>query len=465
MTTRTEYDSMGAIEVPAEHYWGAQTQRSINNFNIGRTLFLMPTPVIRALGVLKKSAALANQALGILPAPIASVISDVAQEVIDGKHTQEFPLVIFQTGSGTQSNMNANEVIASRANEILRGERGGKHPVHPNDHVNRGQSSNDTFPTAMYVAIVEEVRRILYPSLESLIASFDSIAARYPDIVMVGRTHLEDATPIRFDQVVSSWASQLRHALTGIRREELPLHRLAIGGTAVGTGLNTHPDFGRLTAENISKETGIEFWQADDLVAALASHDSVVAFSAALRTLAVALVKIANDIRWYASGPRAGMSEMIIPENEPGSSIMPGKVNPTQCEALTMVCAQVMGNDTTVAFAGSQGNFQLNVYKPVMVWNVLESLTLLAEGMDSFRTHCVEGLAPHKEIIEDHLRNSLMNVTALTPHIGYDAAASIAKLAEEKELPLKDAAVQSGYVTSQEFDEWVDFEEMTHPGE
>ena len=392
--TRTESDSMGTIEVPADHHWGAQTERSLHNFEIGRSTFVWNRPMIRALGVLKKSAALANGELGELPADIAALVAQAADEVIAGDLDDDFPLVVFQTGSGTQSNMNANEVISNRAIEIAGGEMGTKSPVHPNDHVNRGQSSNDTFPTAMHIAVVEQLNNKLYPDVTKLRDTLDAKAKEFKDIVMVGRTHLQDATPILLGQVISGWVAQIDFALDGVRYADSRARELAIGGTAVGTGLNSHPDFGPLAAKKMSEETGIEFKQADNLFASLSAHDALVQVSGSLRVLADALMKIANDVRWYASGPRNGIGELIIPENEPGSSIMPGKVNPTQSEAMTMVATKVFGNDATVGFAGSQGNFQLNVFKPVMAWACLESIELLGDACVSFNDHCACSLTP-----------------------------------------------------------------------
>ena len=461
-TTRTESDSMGTIEVPANHYWGAQTERSLHNFDIGRNTFVWGRPMVRALGILKKSAALANAELGELPDDIARYIAAAADEVISGKLDAEFPLVVFQTGSGTQSNMNANEVISNRAIELAGGTMGSKTPVHPNDHVNRGQSSNDTFPTAMHIAVVCELAR-MYPRVQQLRDTLDAKAKEYDDVIMVGRTHLQDATPIRLGQVISGWVAQIDLALDGIRYADSRARELAIGGTAVGTGLNAHPRFGALAAKRISEETGIEFTQASNLFAALGAHDALVLVSGALRVLADALMKIANDVRWYASGPRNGIGELIIPENEPGSSIMPGKVNPTQCEAMTMVATQVFGNDATVGFAGSQGNFQLNVFKPVMAWNVLESIRLLGDACVSFDTHCAYGIEPNRERIAANLETNLMQVTALNRHIGYDKASKIAKNAHHKGLSLRQSALELGFVTEAEFDAWVVPADMTHP--
>ena len=461
-TTRTESDSMGTIEVASDRYWGAQTERSLHNFDIGRETFVWGRPMIKALGILKKSAALANAELGELPADIAELIAKAGDEVIAGDLDAEFPLVVFQTGSGTQSNMNSNEVISNRAIELAGGERGSKTPVHPNDHVNRGQSSNDTFPTAMHIAVVNELAA-MYPRVQQLRDTLDAKAKAYADVVMVGRTHLQDATPITLGQVISGWVAQIDFALDGIRYADSRARELAIGGTAVGTGLNAHPKFGALCAAKISEETGIEFTQADNLFAALGAHDALVQVSGALRVLGDALMKIANDVRWYASGPRNGIGELIIPENEPGSSIMPGKVNPTQCEAMTMVATKVFGNDATVGFAGSQGNFQLNVFKPVMAWCVLESIQLLGDTCVSFDEHCAYGIEPNSERIEHNLETNLMQVTALNRHIGYDKASRIAKNAHHKGLSLRESALELGFVTSEEFDAWVVPADMTHP--
>ena len=460
---RYETDSMGSIPVPADKYWGAQTQRSIEHFPIGVNRFRWERPMIRALGILKLAAAKANAELGTLPGTIADPIEQAAQEVVDGKLDEHFPLVVFQTGSGTQSNMNANEVIANRAIEICGGEIGSKKPIHPNDHVNCGQSSNDTFPTAMYIAVIEELEQQLIPVIGHLKQTLDAKAVAYANIVKTGRTHLQDATPITLGQEISAWVAQLEFALAGIQASKAGVLELAIGGTAVGTGLNAHPEFGERTAAYIASITGYPFHAADNKFFALSAHDALVQASAALRTLAGALMKIANDVRWLASGPRCGIGELVIPENEPGSSIMPGKVNPTQCEALTMVCVQVFGNDAAVAFAGSQGNFQLNVYKPVMVHNVLESIHLLADSCRAFDEHCASGIEPNLAQIEKHLADNLMLVTALNKHIGYDKAAAIAKTANHDGLRLRDAAIASGFLTAEEFDLWISPLEMAEP--
>jgi fumarate hydratase class II len=462
--TRTERDSMGAIEVEADRYWGAQTERSRHNFKIGGERFRFTRPVIRALGILKKAAALANGELGELTKEKVKLIVTAADEVIAGKLDAHFPLVVFQTGSGTQTNMNVNEVISNRAIELAGGVMGSKKPIHPNDDVNMGQSSNDTFPTAMHIAAVEQLERVLIPAVGRLRDTLHAKSEQYRDVVKVGRTHLQDATPITLGQEISSWVAQLDAATEGVRRTIPGLTELAIGGTAVGTGLNAHPRFGELAAAKISIETGRPFVSAPNKFVALSAHDAMVTASASVRTLAGALMKIANDVRWLASGPRAGLGELSIPENEPGSSIMPGKVNPTQSEAMTMVATQVFGNDLTVAFAGSQGNFQLNVFKTVMLHNLLESIQLIADACDSFDEHCARGIEPNREVIDEHLRDSLMTVTALTPHIGYDKSAEIAKKAHQDGTDLKSAALALGYVTVEQFEQWVRPERMTRPG-
>jgi len=460
---RIDKDSLGEVRVPADVLWGAQTQRSIENFPIGRDRFVWGRPVIRALGLLKKCAALANGDLGQLPKDKVDLIADAADDVIEGALDDQFPLVVWQTGSGTQSNMNANEVIANRAIQLAGGEIGSKDPIHPNDDVNRGQSSNDTFPTAMHIAVAEQVSDVLLPAAAKLRATLAQKADEYDHIVMVGRTHLQDATPVRLGQVIGGWVAQVDHAVSGIERALPGVLELAIGGTAVGTGLNAHPDFGDRVAARLQEETGHPFRAADNKFAALSAHDAMVDMSAAIRTLAVVLYKIANDVRYYAMGPRAGIAEIRIPENEPGSSIMPGKINPTQSEALTMVCAQALGNDATVAFAGTQGAFQLNTYKPVMLHNVLESVTLLADGMHAFNDNAAVGIEPNEKVIADHLASSLMLVTALNPHIGYERSAEIALKAYREEKSLKETAVELGYVTPEQFDEWVKPGDMTRP--
>jgi fumarate hydratase, class II len=460
---RVEEDALGEVEVPQDHLWGAQTERSHRNFPIGVDRYRWGRPVIRALGVLKKCAALANGELGQLPREKVDWIVRAAQEVIDGKLDGEFPLVVFQTGSGTQTNMNANEVIANRAIQLAGGVVGSKKPIHPNDDVNHSQSSNDTFPTVMHIATVEELENRLIPAIHALRATLDDKSRKFASVVMVGRTHLQDATPIMLGQVISGWVAQLDQALAAIHSSLPGVYDLAIGGTAVGTGLNADPRFAEVAARKIAEETGKPFVTAPNKFAALSAHDAMVNVSAALRTLAGALMKIANDVRWYACGPRAGFAELRIPENEPGSSIMPGKVNPTQCEALTMVAVEVFGNDHAVAFAGSQGNFQLNVFKPVILHNVLQSIQLLAESAASFNERCAMGIEPNERRIRMHLENSLMLVTALNPHIGYEKAAQISLKAYRDGLTLREAALQLGYLTARQFDEWVRPEDMTHP--
>jgi len=461
---RVEEDALGPVEVPAEHLWGAQTQRSLQNFPIGLDRYRWGRSVIRALGVVKKCAALANGELGQLPPAKVDWIVRAAQDVIDGKLDGEFPLVVFQTGSGTQTNMNANEVIANRAIQLAGGVLGSRQPVHPNDDVNRSQSSNDAFPAVMHIATVEELESRLMPALRELRDTLEARSQALSGVVMVGRTHLQDATPLTLGQAISGWVAQLDQARETIRASMPGLYALALGGTAVGTGLNADPRFGKAAARRITQETGKPFLTAPNKFAALSAHDAMVNASAALRTLAGVLIKIANDVRWYASGPRAGIGELKIPENEPGSSIMPGKINPTQCEALTMVAVQVFGNDQAVAFAGSQGNFQLNVYKPVILHNVLESIGLLADGMRSFHDRCAKGIEPDEKRIRQHLQDSLMLVTALNPHIGYEKAARIALKAYREDLSLRQAALQLGYVTEAQFEAWVRPEDMTHPG-
>jgi fumarate hydratase, class II len=460
---RIEEDALGNVEVPDDHLWGAQTQRSHENFPIGVEHYRWGRPVIRALGILKKCAALANGELGQLPRQKVDLIVHAAQDVIDGELDAEFPLVVFQTGSGTQTNMNANEVIANRAIGLARGVVGSKKPIHPNDDVNHSQSSNDTFPTAMHIATVEQLENVLEPAIRTLRDTLDAKSRTYADVVMVGRTHLQDATPITLGQVISGWVAQLDQALHVIERAVPGVCALAIGGTAVGTGLNADARFGEVAARKIAEETGKPFVSASNKFAALSAHDAMVEVSGALRTLAGALMKIANDVRWYACGPRAGFAELKIPSNEPGSSIMPGKINPTQCEALTMVAVQVFGNDHAVAFAGSQGNFQLNVYKPVMLHNVLQSIQLLAEAARSFNDRCAKGIEPDGKRIREHLDNSLMLVTALNPHIGYEKAAQISLKAYREDLTLRDAALKLGFLTAEQFDAWVRPEDMTRP--
>ena len=460
---RVERDSLGEVRVPAEALYGPQTQRSIENFPIGRDRFVWGRRVIRAFGLLKKAAAEANGELGQLPPEKVELIVAAAEEVIAGGHDVHFPLVVWQTGSGTQSNMNANEVISNRAIQLAGGRSASEVVIHPNDDVNRSQSSNDTFPTAMHIAAVEEIEDGLLPAAATLRDTLAGKGGAYDDVIMVGRTHLQDATPVRLSQVFSGWVAQLDNAIDGIRRALPGLYRLAIGGTAVGTGLNAPSRFGEIVTQKLRDATGKPFDVAPNRFAALAAHDEMVDASAAIRTLAIALFKIANDVRFYAMGPRAGIGELTIPENEPGSSIMPGKVNPTQSEAMTMVCVQVMGNDTAVAFAGSQGAFQLNVYKPVMLHNVLESASLLGDACRAFNDHCAVGIEPNRAVIEAHLQDSLMLVTALNPHIGYEKSAEIAHKAYREGKSLKAAAAELGYVAEGDFDKWVRPEDMTHP--
>ena len=460
---RIETDSMGEVKVATDRYWGAQTERSIDNFQIGRDTYQWDRPIIRALGVLKKSAARANKDLSQLPPDVADMVIAAADEVISGQLDDHFPLVVWQTGSGTQSNMNVNEVISNRAIELAGGEMGSKTPVHPNDHVNRGQSSNDTFPTAMHIAAVEVLEQELLPNVKILRDTLDAKAKEFAGVVKIGRTHLQDATPITLGQEISAWVAQIDDAVAQVRHAINGLLELAIGGTAVGTGLNAHPEFGDLAAKYMAEETGYAFYSAENKFKALASHDAMVNASAAERTLAGALMKMANDVRRLASGPRAGIGEIEIPENEPGSSIMPGKVNPTQCEALTMVCVQVFGNDAAVAFGGTQGDYQLNVYKPVMVWNVIESAELLGQACKSFNDRCAVGIEPNNETLERNLNASLMLVTALNKHIGYDNAAKIAKKAHQEGTTLIEAAMALELLTPEQYAEWVVPVDMTHP--
>jgi len=459
--TRRERDSLGEVLVPADRLWGAQTQRSLENFPIGRPRFIWSGRVIRALGIVKKAAAEANGILGEIPPEKATLIAHAAAEIVAGGHHDEFPLVAFQTGSGTQSNMNANEVIANLAARL-----DPKAPrIHPNDDVNRSQSSNDAFPAVMHIAAAEAIGGALIPAAGSLRDTLAERGGALADIVIIGRTHLMDATPLMLGQVFSGWTTQLDQAMAGLQAALDGLFELPLGGTAVGTGLNAPPKFAALAIEHIAAETGLPFRPAANLFAVGSSHDAMVAASAALRTLAVALFKVANDIRWYASGPRAGIGELTLPENEPGSSIMPGKINPTQCEALTMVAAQVFGNDHTVAFAGSQGSFQLNAYKPIILFNVLESAELLADSCASFEQRCARGIEANKAGIRSHLDQSLMLVTALSPRIGYEKSAEIALLAHRQGLSLREAALRLGHVTEAEFDDWVRPELMTGPKE
>lgn len=448
-TTRIETDSLGQIEVPTNQYGGAQTARSLKNFAIGREK--MPPEVIRAFGILKKSAALANKELGKLPENICNVIGQAADEVINNELDSHFPLSVWQTGSGTQSNMNTNEVIANRAIEILGGELGSKDPVHPNDHVNMSQSSNDTFPTAMHIAAVEMINDRLIPAITDLRDTLADKQLEFADIIKVGRTHLQDAVPLTLGQEFSSYVAQLSAGLSSVNDTLPHLYRLALGGTAVGTGLNSHPEFAKKACHHIADITGHPFVSAANKFAALAAHDEIVLMSGALRTITCTLMKLANDIRWLASGPRSGLGELTLPANEPGSSIMPGKVNPTQCEALSMVCVQVMGNDAAIGFAGSQGNFQLNVYKPVMTYNLVQSIYLISDACDSFTKNCVVGIEANRTQIAKNVEQSLMLVTALNPVIGYDKSAEIAKKAHKDGTTLKEACLALGYLSEEEF--------------
>ena len=456
---RIEADTMGELEVPADRYYGCQTARSLINFDIGQDT--MPRGVVRAFGILKQAAAKVNADLGQLDTDVSKLIIAAAEEVINGSLDDHFPLRVWQTGSGTQSNMNTNEVIANRAIEMAGGILGSKTPVHPNDHVNRAQSSNDTFPTAMHIASAESFAHDLIPNLVLLRDALAVKSEEWKDVVKIGRTHLMDAVPLTLGQEVSGWVSQLD---ADVRRLEFALedlHELALGGTAVGTGLNTHPEFAKRVASAIALKTGMPFVSAPNKFAQLAAHDAVVAASGALNTLAVSLMKIANDVRWLGSGPRCGLGELSLPANEPGSSIMPGKVNPTQSEAMTMVCCQVMGNHVAITIGGSQGNFELNVFKPMMIHNLLHSAEILADSMRTFREKCIEGIVPNRDVIKSHLENSLMLVTALNNHIGYDKAAKIAKKAHQEGTTLREAALELNYLTNEEFDQWVRPEEMT----
>jgi fumarate hydratase, class II len=458
--TRTETDSMGAIEVPADRYWGAQTQRSLHHFNIGDDK--MPREMIRALGILKKAAALVNEDLGKLSADKSKLIAQASDEVIAGKLDEHFPLRVWQTGSGTQTNMNANEVISNRAIEIAGGVMGSKAPVHPNDDVNMSQSSNDTFPTAMYIAAAEQWQKLI-PAVQRVHDGIVAKAEEFKDVVKIGRTHLQDATPLTVGQEMSGWANLLARDLDRLQAVQPELLELAIGGTAVGTGLNSHPEFAERAAKKIAELTQLPFKSHPNKFAALSAHDEIVFASGALKTLAVSLMKIANDIRWLASGPRCGLGELVLPENEPGSSIMPGKVNPTQSEAMTMVSVQVFGNDVAITMAGSQGHFELNVYKPVMIHNLLHSIRLIHDACHGFVEYCISGIELNREQIDHYLKNSLMLVTALNPHIGYDKAAKIAKHAHQKKISLREAAVELGLLSAEDFDKFVKPEEMTHP--
>lgn len=459
---RTESDTMGHIEVPSDKYYGAQTARSLMNFRIGGEK--MPSELIRAFGFLKKAAALVNQELGILPKEKADLIVRAADEVIEGKLADHFPLVVWQTGSGTQSNMNVNEVISNRAIEMAGGEMGSKKPIHPNDDVNKAQSSNDTFPTAMHIAAVEQIHAKLIPMVTMLRDALAAKSEEFKEVIKIGRTHLMDATPLTLGQEFSGYVQQLTNGLERINAALPRLYELALGGTAVGTGLNTHPEFAVRSAKKIAELTGLPFVTARNKFEALATHDALVEFHGVLKTLAASLMKIANDIRWLGSGPRSGIGELLLPENEPGSSIMPGKVNPTQSEAMTMVCAQVMGNDVAVNFGGAMGNFELNVFKPVIIYNVLQSTRLIADACESFTEHCVAGIEANTLAIQKHLENSLMLVTALNPHIGYDNAAKVAKKAHKENKTLKETAVELGLLTPSQFDIYVRPEDMIKPG-
>ena len=460
--TRTETDSMGEIEVPSDRYWGAQTQRSLENFRIGTEC--MPAPMIRALGIQKKASALANVALGLLDRKLGDAIGGAADEIIAGELDDHFPLKIWQTGSGTQTNMNANEVIANRANELLGAPRGSKSPLHPNDHVNLSQSSNDSFPAAMHIAAAEEIHHRLLPALRLLHGALDAKAREFAELIKIGRTHLQDATPITLGQEFSGYAKQIERGAQRVEQTEGRLRELAQGGTAVGTGLNAIEGFDQRFAAEVSAITGIAFTAAENKFEAMAAHDTIVEVSGALNVVAASMMKITNDIRLMGSGPRSGFGEITLPANEPGSSIMPGKVNPTQAEALSMVAAQVMGNHVTITISGSQGHLDLNVFKPVMIHNLLQSIALLADGARSFADNCVTGIVANEDRLTELLERSLMLVTALNPHIGYDNAAKIAKLAFDDGLSLKQAAVDLGLVTEQDFDRWVDPKDMIHPG-
>ena len=461
MDYRTEKDSMGPVEVPNDRYYGAQTQRSLNNFKIGKEHF--PREFIRAYGIIKKAAAAVNSAAGLLDPQLAKTISSAADEVIAGKLDDHFPLVVWQTGSGTQTNMNVNEVIANRAIEMVGGTLGSKDPVHPNDHVNMGQSTNDTFPTAINIAAVESVVHQLLPNLQRLRDGLHAKAKAFSNIIKLGRTHLQDATPLSLGQEFSGYVSAVEHGCKRIENAMDSCYEMAMGGTAVGTGINSTEGFGEKTAAEISKLTDLPFRTAENKFEALGGQDSIVELSSALKTVAVSLFKIANDLRWLASGPRSGIGEVVLPANEPGSSIMPGKVNPTQCEAMTMVCTQVMGNDTTIAFAGASGNFELNVYRPVIAFNILQSIRLLADACDSFLVNAIEGIEPNKQRIHENLYNSLMLVTALNPHIGYDKAAKVAKKAYSENLSLREAIVELDYMSEEDFDKLVQPEKMIRP--
>lgn len=455
MNTRTEKDSIGNVEVPADKYWGAQTQRSKENFKIGG--HLMPNEIVRAFAILKKAAAITNNELGVLSEQKTTIIGKVCEEIIEGKLDDQFPLVVWQTGSGTQSNMNVNEVIANRAHVLLGGKLDDKEKkIHPNDDVNKSQSSNDTFPTAMHIAAFTLLMKNTLPGIELLRNSLDAKAKAFKDIVKIGRTHLMDATPLTLGQEFSGYTSQLTHGIKAIKNTLDHLSELALGGTAVGTGINTPKGYAELVAKNIAKLSGYPFVSAENKFEALAAHDAIVESSGALKTAAVSLMKIANDIRLLSSGPRSGFGEIIIPANEPGSSIMPGKVNPTQCEAVTMVCAQVIGNDAAITAAGMNGHFELNVFKPVIIFNFIMSARLIGDACVSFTNNCVTGIQPNNEVIKRHLDNSLMLVTALNTHIGYDKSAAIAKKAYKENMTLRQASIELGYLTNEQFTEWVD---------
>jgi fumarate hydratase class II len=458
---RIEKDTFGPIEVPADRLWGAQTQRSLTNFRISEEH--MPLALVRALALVKKAAAKVNFDLGVLTETKAKAIIAAADEVIAGRHDQEFPLVVWQTGSGTQTNMNVNEVLANRASEILGGQRGEARLVHPNDDVNKGQSSNDVFPTAMHVAAVAAVTEHLLPALRKLRGALAAKSEAFGGIVKIGRTHLQDATPLTLGQEFSGYVAQIEHGIRHVEAALPHLSELALGGTAVGTGLNAHPEYAVRVAAELARLSGLPFVTAPNKFEALAANDAIVHAHGALKTLAASYMKIANDIRWLSSGPRCGIGEISIPENEPGSSIMPGKVNPTQCESLTMLACQVLGNDVAINIGGSMGNFELNVFKPMLIHNFLQSVRLLADGASNFVDRCVDGIEPNRERIGDHLRNSLMLVTALNPHIGYDKAAQIAKTAHKKGLTLKETAIALGHLTAEQFDAWVKPEEMVGP--
>lgn len=461
MGTRTEHDTMGEVQVDSEAYWGAQTQRSYQNFKIGGET--LPQALIEAMALVKKAAAKTNVGLGRIEEKQADLIIEAADDVLAGKLDKEFPLVVWQTGSGTQSNMNMNEVLANRANEIAGTGRGAYQPVHPNDHVNHAQSTNDSFPTAIHVAAARQINSLLIPAVEKLRDTLKAKSEAFSDIVKIGRTHLQDATPLTLGQEFSGYVSQLDHGLDRLQDALKGLYELPLGGTAVGTGLNSHPDYAIKAAENLAELTGLPFITAPNKFEALAGRDAAVYASSALKTLAVSLNKIANDVRWLASGPRCGFGEITIPENEPGSSIMPGKVNPTQCEALTMVCCQVIGNDTTITMAGSSGNFELNVYMPVIAYNLLQSIRLLGDACNSFEEHCASGIEPVREKIDYFLHHSLMLVTALNRHIGYENAAKVAKTAYKKDQSLKETAVELGLLSAEEFDKYVQPQDMVAP--